>query len=168
MPQDEEAFIHKKINQCIHICFGKVIKKLRLVSPMSHEDVEMCSTINSSTALKVEKNPNFEIRTCIQILHHRFKSIKCKFHLLHLSKCVSECLDNGNCIVIMSVKSSELHKYKPEQILFSQDSDDVEELENRAIRQKAKIQKAHKVHKASVAKRNAANKPKTKKKKTKK
>lgn len=63
---------------------------------------------------------------------------------------------------MVSVKSSELHKYKPEQILFSQDSDDVEELENRVKRQKAKIQK---VHKASIAKRNASNKPKTKKKK---
>lgn len=66
----------------------------------------------------------------------------------------------------MSVNSSELHKYKPEQILFVQDSNDVEELENRIIRQKAKIQKAYKVHKASVAKRNASNKPKTKKKKS--
>lgn len=168
MPDYEEEYLKKKFNQCIHICFGRVIKKFRLVSPMSHEEMEMLSSINSSTAAKVENNSNFEIKTFIPIFYFQQKSINCEFRFLPICKTLIQCLDSGDCLVIERVKSSELHKYHPDQILFWQDSDDIEELKNRAIRQDAKIQKGFKVHKASIAKRNASNKPKTKKKKTKK
>ena len=131
--------------QLIHACFGHLIKKIRLISPLSHNEMQMISSINSSTEQRLENQQNFSIHSYVEAMFHHLKSIKCDLNIFHLCVQITQALHSGKCLIICAVDSSEIGNYNPRQIILYQQSDDKEELERRNKRYIKILQIARKI-----------------------
>lgn len=165
--EDDEALILKKIGQTIHTSFGHLIRTVRLASPLSHDEMQMNSSLNSATIWRLEHLSNFSILKFIEASYYYFKSVKCDFYIHHLRQQLENCIHDGKCLVAIEVDSSDLDKYSPSQVILSQKSDDIEELARRDSFTQKKLHNAGKKGKKKKAEKSTKS-TKTKKKKIKK
>ena len=134
--KNDDEILLEEIRRRVHVIFGRFVKRLCLLSPLSHKGLGLRSTVNSSSAWRLENHSNFLVVLFIQAVFNHLKSIKCMIYPYRLIKMMYINLLNGKCIVFKSVDSSELDKYDESQIFFVQDTDDIEEIQRRRSIQK--------------------------------
>lgn len=129
--KNDDQILREEIRRRVHVILGRFVKRLRLLSPLSHKGLGLRSTINSSGTWGLENHGNFVVVSFIQAVFNHLKSIKCMIYPYRLIKMMYINLLNGKCIVFKSVDSSELDKYDESQIFFVQNTDDIEEIQRR-------------------------------------
>lgn len=164
--ENEEVRVEKKCGQTIHVAFGHLINTIRLASPLSYDELQMNSRLNSSTIRRLERETNFSILKYIEAGFYYLTSIMCDFNIQHLCRQIERSVHNGKCLVVTEVDSSDLYKYDPKQIILRQESDDIEEQQKRALRTQKKLRIIGKLEETKW-KKESANPSQSKKKKKK-
>lgn len=164
--ENEEVLTEKKCGQFIHANFGHLFWTLRLASPLSHDKMQVMYSINSCTTWRIENESDFSMLKFIETATHYLDSLKCTFEAQHLCQQIESSIHNGKCLVVTAVDSNDLDKYDRNQIIFRQDSHDIEELEKRAKRARRRLQIMAKLEETNWKKTPAKpSKPEKKKKK---
>lgn len=164
---DEEKKIDQKIRQSIHTTLGHLIKEVRLMSPLSHNEMWTLSSIAPSTTHSLENKTNYSAHSYAEIFFYHLRALKCAFSLHHLCIQIREALANGKCLIVVAVDFSELSAYDKHSIILRQQSDDKDELERRKRQKQETLwlnQKKKKVEYKTKAEKPAKTRKKTKKK----
>lgn len=137
--KDEEENM-KRLCKFVQTSTGHIIWKIRMLSSLSHNEVNMRSPINSSTEWRIEHENNCCISTYTMVVSEHLKALDCNFQINNLYQQTYNSIREGECLVLMPVKPSELYKYNPHQILLTQKPGDKEKLEKRIKNEKKNLQ----------------------------
>lgn len=74
------------------------------------------------------------------VVSEHLKALDCNFQINNLYQQTYNSIREGECLVLMPVKPSELYKYNPHQILLTQKPGDKEKLEKRIKNEKKNLQ----------------------------
>lgn len=129
--QNEDDILKQKLGKIIHSVFGLFIKKMRLLSPLTHEEVMECSSLNSSSIWALENHTNFELRTFMQAAYCYMKSLQCIIYPNRLCRQIISSLKKGKCLVVKVVDISELSDYDEKYIILKQEACDEKEIDRR-------------------------------------
>ena len=132
---DEDEIVLQRLSRYVLSTTGHMIWKIRMLSSLSHNEINMRSSINSGTEWRLEHMSNCHILTYAKALFQHFKALKCTFMLHNFYYQIYTAIHEGKTVVMNQVNSEDLYKYDPKQILFQQDSNDKEEQLRRIIQE---------------------------------
>lgn len=157
----------KRLFKFVSMTFGHFMWKIRMLSPLSHNEVNMRSSINSSTEWRMENNANCCIHTYETAFSKHLEELNCTFFSQSLYTQTYHAIRNGKCLVIQMVDPDELNKYNKKEIMLSQPPCSKEQLEKRARNERNNLQKSAR-QTAGNKKKELLKKNRDKKKNTKK
>lgn len=134
---NDDEVVRQVLQRCIHLSFGRLIRYVRTISPLSHQKVQEVTTVNSAEAWRMENLGNYNIISYAQAFNAHLKEIKCKFYPLTLCSLIIRALQSGKCLVVTTVDYSEIKNYDKHQIILQQQVDE-EELKRRAAQKPPK------------------------------
>lgn len=134
---NDDEVVRQKLQRCIHLSFGRLIRNVRTISPLSHQKVQEITTVNSGEAWRMENLGNYNIISYAQAFNAHLKEIKCNFYPLALCSQIIRALQTGKCLVVTTVDYSEIKNYDERQIILQQQVDE-EELKRRAAQKPPK------------------------------
>lgn len=134
---NDDEVVRKILQRCIHLSFGRLIRYVRTISPLSHQKVQEMTTVNSGEAWRMENLGNYNIISYAQAFNAHIKAIKCNFYPLTLCSLIIRALQSGKCLVVTTVDYSEIKNYDKRQIILQQQVDE-EELKRRAAQKPPK------------------------------
>ena len=162
---NEDEVMRQNLEKCIYTTFGRLIRYVRTISPLSHEKMQELSSITSGTAWRIEKPGNYKIITYAQAFYVHLKALGCVFYIHNFCRAIIHALREGKCITICIIDKSEIKDYDKNLILLEQTPTD-EELERRRRNRKALLKrnaKFGKNKKKNNTKKKSADKKKMKK-----
>lgn len=163
---NEDELIQKRLKKCIYTSIGRALHFVRTLSPLSLEQLQEKSSINSSMIWRMEHPRNYSIITLAQAVFIYLDSMQCVFYIHHICLQIMKAMKSGKCLVILAVDSSKLRDYNHKQIILHQNSDDIEELSRRCKQRETILIKNKKFGKGK--KKSKSGKKPVVKKKTKK
>lgn len=132
--QNEDDILKQNLGKIIHSVFGLFIKKMRLLSPLTHEELMECSTLNSGSIWVLEHHNNFELLTFMQAAYCYMKSLRCIIYPNRLCRQIISSLKKGKCLVVKVVDVSELSEYEEKYVILKQEACDEKEIGRRRNR----------------------------------
>lgn len=164
---NEDELLSIKAGKCIHTSLGRLLHKIRIISPQSHEVTAEKTTICSGTAWRLENRRNYSVVSCLQAFHTHFTALGSKFLLNRLCQNIEKVQSQGMSIVVNIVKYEELSNYDQKSIIFVQQPPSEEEMARRIRQQEAILAKNRKLGinkwKKAMKKKEEDHKKKTKK-----
>lgn len=134
---NEDELLSIRAGKCIHTSLGRLLHKIRIISPQSHEATAEKTTIGSGTAWRLENRRNYSVVSCLQAFHTHFTALGSKFLLNRLCQIIEKAQSQGMSIVVNIVKYEELSNHDPKNIIFVQQPPSDEEMARRIRQQEA-------------------------------